>query len=292
MTLISVGLPVYNAAERVPDVVASVLGQDHTELELVISDNASTDDTEDVCRELAAKDDRIVYYRQPTNLGILNNFRTAMRVATGTYFRWIGDDDRLEPSCLSTLRRPFEDDPRLVLVTGQIAYEDATGARQTAAYTGSGPGSGLGSDDPVDRFVEMLRLLNESHLQIDPLYGLMRRDVVAALPRRNMLREDEVFATKLALAGPWAHVNQVLSARKRSNQRIGNMARRLGVPAWQSHFANTLECQEMLRWLRTLDLTGDQRVRARAAVYRMYLRRQERTVVHRSRKLVHLVTRR
>jgi glycosyltransferase involved in cell wall biosynthesis len=288
MTLISVGLPVYNSAARLPEVVGSVLAQDHAELELVICDNASTDDTEDVCRELAAKDHRISYHRQAENVGILNNFRTAMRVATGTYFRWIGDDDRLEPACLSTLWRPFETDPRLILVTGQIAYETTAGALQTAAYEGSG----LGSDDPVDRFVEMLRLLNESHLQIDPLYGLMRRDVVAALPRRNMLREDEVFATKLALAGPWAHVNQVLAYRSRSNQRIGNIARRLGVPAWQSHFANTLECQEMLRWLRSAGLTGDQRVRARAAVYRMYLRRQERTVAHRSRKLVRLATRR
>jgi glycosyltransferase involved in cell wall biosynthesis len=288
MTLISVGLPVYNAAERVRDVVRSVLAQDHAELELVISDNASTDDTGDVCRELAAKDERIVYHRQSENVGILNNFRTTMRIATGPYFRWIGDDDRLEPACVSTLLQRFEADRRLILVTGQVGYVEPSGAVQTQPYAGTG----LGSDDPVDRFVEMLRLLNESHLQIDPLYGLMRRETVAAIPRRNMLREDEVFATKLALAGPWDHVNEVLAYRHRNHQRIGNLARRLGVPTWQSHFANTLECQEMLRWLRAVGLTGDQRVRARAAVYRMYLRRQERTVAHRSRKLARLATRR
>jgi glycosyltransferase involved in cell wall biosynthesis len=286
MTLISVGLPVYNAADRLSDVVHSVLGQDHEDVELVISDNASTDGTEDVCRELAAKDDRIVYHRQPENRGILNNFVTAMRTARGEYFRWIGDDDRLEPSCLSVGLAAFQADPRVILVTNQMGYEDADGSVSTAPYHGRG----LGSDDPVERFSEMLRLLNESHLEIDPLYGLMRRDRVLAIPRRNMLREDEVFATKLALAGPWAHVNQVLAYRNRSNQRIGNIARRLGVPSWQSHFANTLECQEMLRWLRAADLTGEQRVRARAAVYRMYLRRQERTVRHRSRKLVRLMT--
>jgi glycosyltransferase involved in cell wall biosynthesis len=284
--LVSVGLPVRNAGDRVSDVVKSVLAQDHPDLELVISDNASTDDTEDVCRALAAGDDRVRYHRQPENVGILNNFMTAMRLGRGTYFRWIGDDDQLEPACVSTAVRAFAADPRLILVTSQVAYEDENGTIETASYDGTA----LGSDDPVDRFEEMLRLLNESHLLIDPLYGLMRRETVVAIPRRNMLREDEVFATKLALAGPWAHVPRVLSRRNRGRQRLGNLARRLGVPAWQAHFANTLQCQEMLRWLRAADLTGEQRVRARAAVYRMYLRRQQRTVRHRGRKLIRLAT--
>jgi len=284
--LVSVGLPVRNAGDRVADVVKSVLAQDHADLELVISDNASTDDTEDVCRSLAAGDGRVRYHRQTENVGMLNNFRSTMRQARGTYFRWIGDDDELEPACVSTAVRAFAADPRLILVTSQVAYEDENGDIETASYDGTA----LGSDDPVDRFEEMLRLLNESHLLLDPLYGLMRRETAVAIPRRNMLREDEVFATKLALAGPWAHVPQVLSLRHRGRQRLGSIARRLGVPGWQTHFANTLQCQEMLRWLRAADLTSEQRVRARAAVYRMYLRRQQRTVRHRGRKLIRLAT--
>ena len=284
--LVSVGLPVRNAGDRVADVVKSVLAQDHADLELVISDNASTDDTEDVCRSLAAGDGRVRYHRQTENVGMLNNFRSTMRQARGTYFRWIGDDDELEPACVSTAVRAFAADPRLILVTSQVAYEDENGDIETASYDGTA----LGSDDPVDRFEEMLRLLNESHLLLDPLYGLMRRETAVAIPRRNMLREDEVFATKLALAGPWAHVPQVLSLRHRGRQRLGSIARRLGVPGWQTHFANTLQCQEMLRWLRAADLTGEQRVRARAAVYRMYVRRQQRTVRHRGRKLIRLAT--
>ena len=286
MTLISVGLPVYNAADRLADAVHSVLDQDHERLELVISDNASTDATEEVCRELAAKDDRILYHRQPRNVGIVNNFVTAMRVARGEFFRWIGDDDRLEPTCLSAGLAAFQADRRLVLVTNQMGYEDEDGGITSAPYHGTA----LGSDDAVERFAEMLRLLNESHLEIDPLYGLLRRDRVVGISRRNMLREDEIFATKLALAGPWAHLNQVLAYRHRTDHRIGNIARRLGVPSWQSHFANTLECQEILRCLRSTDLTAEQRKRARAAVYRMYLRRQERVVRHRSRKLARMIT--
>ncbi len=65
-----------------------------------------------------------------------------------------------------------------------------------------------------------------------------------------MLREDEVFATKLALAGPWGHVAEVLAHRNMRHERLPAVARRLGVPAWQAHVANTLQCREILRWMR------------------------------------------
>jgi hypothetical protein len=65
-------------------------------------------------------------------------------------------------------------------------------------------------------------------------------------------------------------------------------ARLLGVPAWQSKFANSLQLRELLLVVRDADLTSEQRARARAAVYRMFLRRQRRTISHRSRKLLRL----
>jgi Glycosyltransferases involved in cell wall biogenesis len=166
-TLVSVGLPVRNAGTRVADVVRSVLAQDHERMELVISDNASTDDTEEVCRDLAKSDPRIAYHRQAENIGLLNNFEYAIRAARGTFFRWIGDDDELESTFVSRCLGEFAADSRLLLVTTGLSYSGPDGAIDSARYDGSG----LGSDDPVVRLVEMLRLLNQSHLLIDPLYG-------------------------------------------------------------------------------------------------------------------------
>jgi glycosyltransferase involved in cell wall biosynthesis len=285
-TLVSVGLPVHNAGARVAEVVRSVLAQDHERVELVISDNASTDETEEVCRDLAKSDPRIAYHRQAENVGLLNNFEYAIRAAQGTFFRWIGDDDELEPTFVSRCLGEFAADPRLLLVTTGLTYTGPDGVTESALYDGSG----LGSDDPVARLVEMLRLLNQSHLLIDPLYGMVRRVSVAAIPRRNMVREDEVFAAKLALAGPWSHVPEVLAHRNWRRERIKTVAVRLGVPAWQSHFSNTLQCQELLRWLSVAGLTREQVRRARLAVYQMYLRRQQRTLAHRGRKLVGMAT--
>ena len=81
--LVSIGLPVRNGADRLEEVVWSVLAQEHDHLELVICDNASTDDTEEVSRALAKADSRIVYHRHPENVGLLNNFVSAIRLAKG-----------------------------------------------------------------------------------------------------------------------------------------------------------------------------------------------------------------
>ncbi len=283
--LVSIGLPVRNAADRVEEVAWSVLAQDHEHIELVISDNGSTDDTEEVCRALARSDTRIVYHRFPQNVGLLNNFMQTMKLATGTYFRWIGDDDWLAPDCVAQCLKVFAEDDRLLLVTTKVAYTGPDGTTESEDYDGAA----LRSADPVTRFAEMLRLLNESHLMIDPLYALMRRAPVVAIPRRNMLREDQVFATKLALAGPWGHVPEVLAHRNWKSDRLVNIARRLDVPTWQTHLVNALQCREMLRWIPQAGLTPSQQRTARAAVGRMYLRRQGKVAAHRTRKVARML---
>jgi glycosyltransferase involved in cell wall biosynthesis len=285
--LVSVGLPVRNGAARIEEVVRRVLSQDHQNLELVISDNASSDETEKVCRGLASADPRIVYHRQAENVGLLNNFIATMRMATGEYFRWVGDDDYLAPNSLSRCLATFARDDRLILVTAQVAFVGEGGTVQTAAYDGTG----LASDDPVERFAEMLRLLNESYLVLDPIGALMRRKVIVPIPRRNMLREDQIFASQMALAGPWGHVPDVLTRRVWRDERRPGLARRLGVPVWQAHFATLLQCRELLRHVATADLDGQQKRRARAAVARLYLGRHRNTLARRGRRVVRLAGR-
>lgn len=285
-TLVSVGLPVHNGVDRVRDVVESVLGQDHENLELVIGDNASTDGTEDLCRDLAAQDRRIVYHRNPVNTGLLNNFVGVMRLSGGAYFRWVGDDDWLAPNNVSRSLEAFAADERSILVTTQLEYVSSDSAVQTVEFHGDS----LSSEDPVTRFTEMLRLLNESHMLIDPLYGLFRRSVVADIDRRNMMREDEVFATKLALAGPWGgHIPEVLGRRHWEVERVSALVRKLDLPPWHACFVTTLQCREILHWLARCDLSPPtERRRAQLAVARMFVRRQKIVAARRSRRLAHM----
>lgn len=284
--LVSVGLPVRNAGERIDAVVRSVLAQDHSDLELVICDNASTDDTQDRCREWARADTRVRYVRHQQNIGLLNNFVFAISRARGEYFRWIGDDDALMPASLSKGVAAFQQDSRLILVTARIRYLTPDG---TQVVDSGYDGAAMADPDPVVRFREMLRLLNESAALVDPLYGLVRREPVAAISRRNMLREDEVFAAKLALAGPWGHIPQVLGVRHTKVERHVDVARRLGVPVWQARLSTTLQCRELLRVIASSELRPDQRRRARRAVGAMYTRRQRIVLARRSRKLIRMV---
>ncbi len=279
--LVSIGLPVRNGEKHLQGVVRSVLAQDYHNLELVISDNASTDGTEEVCRELARADSRIVYHRQPENIGLMNNFVETMRLASGTFFRWVGDDDWLAPDWVSRCLEVFAADERLILVTTEIAHRDPDGVMRSASYHGNG----LSSGDPVERFAEWLRLLNESYLLMDPMYGLMRRAPIVAIPRRNMLREDQIFAANMALAGPWGHLPEVLAKRGWKPETRPGLARRLDVPAWQAHAATVLQCREMLRCVRRAELDPAQRRRARTAIARLYVGRHRRTLARRGRRV-------
>jgi glycosyltransferase involved in cell wall biosynthesis len=275
-------------------VVRSVLAQEHGDIELVITDNASTDSTEELCRGLAAEDSRISYYRQPENLGMLRNFDFAIQAAKGEFFRWIGDDDRLDPTYSTKCLDAFAADPRLLMVTTQISYTDTRdGVVRTQRYEEAQPGSGINSSDPVERVAELMRLLNETYLIIDPLYGMVRRDpVVAMAPRRNMPREDQVFAARLVMAGPWHHINEVLASRHWDIKHRGKLARRLGVPTWKGYCSTLLQCQETLHWAHAHvadgTLTAEQYRRIRSAVGGLYVRRHRNTAVRRVRKVARM----
>lgn len=279
--LVSIGLPVRNGEQDLPAVVESVLAQDYPRLELVICDNASTDGTEALCRKLAAADSRIVYHRHPVNVGLFNNFNSTARLARGEFFRWIGDDDTLAPHYVSRCVQAYLDDPRLVLVTTQINYLSSDGRSESGEYHGTA----LSSDDPAERFTEMLRLLNESYATIDPLYGLMRRSTLVGIERHNMYAEDQVLAARLALAGPWRHLPEILATRHRDPEKSAAVARKNGVPVWQIRAATLLQSRELLRHVEAADLTEDQRRRAAAAVRRFYVRRQQTILARRVRRL-------
>lgn len=104
----SIGLPVYNGANYLAQAIESILEQDFVNFELIISDNASTDDTAEICQKYAVMDRRITYIRQPENSGAARNYNDVFRAASGTYFKWAAHDDLLKPQFLSRCIEGFE----------------------------------------------------------------------------------------------------------------------------------------------------------------------------------------
>jgi glycosyltransferase involved in cell wall biosynthesis len=285
--LVSIGLPVYNGETSIEAVAKSVLDQDYENIELVISDNASTDRTEEVGRMLAAIDARVVFHRQPENVGLIGNFLWTRQNARGSYFRWIGDDDEISQTYVSRCLDEFATDPRLILVTTQLSYTSDVGSTQSQSERYDG--IALRSEDAATRFAEMLRLLTAGYQVLDPVYGMVRTDAVIHIPYYSGLRGDELYATRLALAGPWGHIPEVLGRRHWRMVRLPRLAPTLDAPRWHALVANLRQCSQLLAQLDQANLTPAQRQRARGEIARLYVRRHWRTANRGARKVANVV---
>ncbi len=124
---LSIGLPVYNGAEYLEEALASVAAQTLTDYEVVISDNASTDGTQAICESHAAKDGRIRYHRNPTNIGSDRNYDRCFELSSGKYFLTLAHDDRLHPDYLERVVGVLEADPSVVFCHSRAFKIDETG---------------------------------------------------------------------------------------------------------------------------------------------------------------------
>jgi hypothetical protein len=162
----------------------------------------------------------------------------------------------------------------LILATTGVSWLGPDGDTTVRAYDGTE----MRSTNRATRFTAMLRMLNED-AAIDPLASLMRRVPVSRIPRRNMMREDQVFATQLALAGPWGHVPEVLLTRRWRHETRPELARYLDVPWWQGRFTTAFQTRELWRVVADAELSSSDRRSAQAAVLRHHVGWHRRRVV-------------
>lgn len=278
--VVSIGVPVRNGEDSVAAAVESALSQTYGNIQLVISDNASTDATEDVCRSLARQYPQVRYHRQAENVGLLNNFIAVMKLAEGELFCWLGDDDEFEPTFLERSVELLVQDPSLSLATTGVSWVGPDGGRTVRPYDGAA----MRSPNRVERFLAMLEMLNQD-AAIDPLASVMRREVVTRIDRRNTMREDQVYATKLALAGPWAHAPEVLISRRWKHETRPGLATYLDVPAWQGRFTTAFQTSELMRVVSEADFSPADERRARLAVLAHYFGWHRRRIVNGTRRV-------
>jgi glycosyltransferase involved in cell wall biosynthesis len=121
---VTIGLPVYNGARYLADAIDSLLLQSFSDFELIISDNASTDETGAICQAYAARDARIRYVRQPENIGAIGNFAYVLDQAVGDFFMWATHDDRRDPHFLEFALQVFDAAPETGLVFCDMTVTD------------------------------------------------------------------------------------------------------------------------------------------------------------------------
>lgn len=122
--LVTIGLPVYNGEKFLEQALPSLLGQQFSKFQIIISDNASNDRTEEICRKYSAQDSRVHYSRNDINRGPTYNFNRVLGLAKSEYFMWAAYDDLWDPAFLSTLVACLQENPSAVVAFSQASIID------------------------------------------------------------------------------------------------------------------------------------------------------------------------
>jgi glycosyltransferase involved in cell wall biosynthesis len=207
---LSVGLPVYNGENYLAESLESLLGQTYENFELIISDNASTDGTADICHRYEKQDSRIRYFRQPRNIGCAPNHNYVIQQARGELFKWVSHDDLYARDLLKRCVDALDEFPHVVLAHSWTATIDDSGAVRAVDYC-----LATASPSAPERFRSLL-VGNGG----DDTDGVVRLNVL----RRTQLlgsyhHADRTLAAELGLHGPFYQVPDWMYFRRDHAER-------------------------------------------------------------------------
>lgn len=206
---VSIGLPIYNGERYLAETINSLLDQTFSDFELIISDNASTDRTADICAAYTTQDHRIRYYRNEINMGAAPNYNRTFELATGEYFKWGAYDDPCAPTCLERCVEVLEASPEAIMcypktvvvneqdeVICNYIYEDGFDLRQEKPHL-------------------RLRQFFDIGILCHPVFGLIRRDtLVRTALIGSYPSSDRVLLGELALLGKCYEIPEYLAYRR------------------------------------------------------------------------------
>lgn len=275
---VSIGMPVYNMENTLPEAINTVLNQTFSDFELIISDNASDDGTEEICRAAAKQDSRVIYHRNPENIGGTENFRLTFLLSKGKYFMWAAGDDSRKPDMVTRCVEALEADPEAVLAyTHTELIDPATGTGQLCydSYR-------LDQEDPAERYESLVCSLDLGNA----IYGLYRRSVLYTIPplsrssSRFIVFSDAIFLANVVLQGKVIQIPDMLFIRRRGKTKpwTDNLAFIEGIPAPDNiTIGVTLpiseSIQEHVRYLLASALPAETKLRLIQVTYEAYARR-------------------
>lgn len=200
--LVSIGLPVYNGERFLRLALDSLLAQDYENFELIISDNASTDTTAEICHQYMTMDNRIRYVRNDVNLGAAINFNRVFELSVGKHFMWAAHDNIWDKSYISKCVFKLEENPTAVLCFSDGIYiNEAGGYRSSYKNVGT-----MGMDIPA-----RIRALTISNSNGCPVYGLIRPEVLKQTRLfTDIFASDFILLLELSLLGEFIKVSEIL----------------------------------------------------------------------------------
>lgn len=195
---VSIGMPVYNGARYLERAIDSLLAQTFSDVEIVVSDNASTDGTRDIIRRAAERDPRVRYSFNEANRGLVWNHRRVIALARGEYFMFAPHDDWFAEDYVERCVELLDARPDVTYAFSETILVDEAGqevgrerVRQRVADA-----------SPSTRFWDLLVVQGGVNW-----YGMARRELFARIaPYRPVPRSERIVLAELALWGPFALV--------------------------------------------------------------------------------------
>lgn len=205
---VAIGVPVYNGAQFLAESLDSLLGQTYENIDFVISDNGSTDGTEEICRAFAARDSRVRYLRSDVNRGASWNYENVVNQTSAPFFKWATHDDLIAPTYIERCVDVFASAPATVaLVYGRTKVIDDNGVVIRDHE------DNLDIRDP--RPHRRLAIVVRNVVMYNAGFGLIRR---TALDQTRLLdafpAADYVFMAELAMAGEFWEIPEFLFFRR------------------------------------------------------------------------------
>jgi glycosyltransferase involved in cell wall biosynthesis len=254
---LTIGLPVYNGERFLKFALDSILGQSFKDFELIICDNASTDETMLICKEYSSRDSRIRYYRNHENIGAAANFNRTFELAHGTYFKWAAADDIISPSFVEKCVQILDDYPDVVLSYTKVDRINSSGEVDgTYDYP-----MRVHDASPGKRFSDLI-LINHFCVAV---FGVVRREVLSKTPLiGKYVGSDRVLLAELGLLGKLFEVPEYLFHRRDHPQASGRLF----------NMVNWKIAVEYIRAINRVPLTRKEKIACYRVMVRWFIKRR------------------
>lgn len=216
--LVSIGLPVFNGEEYLESSLDAIVAQTYGNFELIISDNASTDRTQEICKEYAARFPFVKYSRNDDNIGGFRNNNRVIDLSSGKYFLLTGADDLRDPQQLSRCVEFLEHNEQYVMCQVETIYIDESGDRMTVTENAVR----INAAAPEERFRQAIR----DDYRVEPVYGMVRREALGNIRFGQFADSDRVWVAELALRAPFHRIDEPLFFRRIHSQKSTKVYRK------------------------------------------------------------------
>lgn len=226
--LVTIGIPTYNRNSLLKRSLEAALNQDYKNIEVIVSDNASTDDTEKTCLYYSQKDSRCKYIRQKINIGVTANFIEVLKNASGELFMWLGDDDWIDVNYISVCVHELCADSSMALVSGIPKYY------RNGQFDFVGKPFNLSYSCAWSRVIAFYTLVQDNGM----FYGVMRTHQVRKVSIKNMMGGDWLFVAGMVFMGKAKTLSGISVHRELGGATVSyrKIAESLGLSVFQATF--------------------------------------------------------